>query len=149
MWSFVSQYLAIWEVIRTKYCPEQNRLLPYWGETAQVYSEQVISRGQSHVTGAPLSNVVMFVMLITDIRVSSLWLSIMAGCCKLQVTCNGYAPLCTVIRPLFSSLSEYPGLVSSVQHSVCLTLLFLKLSLTPKIVLANHTAKRWPMRGQK
>ena len=87
------------------------------GETAQVYSEQVISRGQSHVTGAPLSNVVMFVMLITDIRVSSLWLSIMAGCCKLQVTCNGYAPLCTVIRPLFSSLSECPGLVSSVRVS--------------------------------
>ena len=22
----------------------------------------------------------------------------MAGCCKLQVTCNGYAPLCTVIK---------------------------------------------------
>ena len=53
-------------MIRTKYCQGQNRLLPYWGETAQVYSEQVISRGLSHVTGALLSNVVMFVMLITD-----------------------------------------------------------------------------------
>ena len=66
----MSQYLAILEVIRTRYCQEQNRLLPCimpgvrGGEVAQVYSEQVTSGGRACHRCCTVP--VMFVMLITD-----------------------------------------------------------------------------------
>ena len=66
----------------------------------------------------------------------------MAGCCKLQVTCNGYAPLCTVIKaPPPLSVRMSPSVSSPLSNIPCLW-------LSHYSNCHRHPRHIWPIRHQ-